>query len=183
MATSIGERIKKIRVEQKMTLADLNKKTNISISYLSQIERDKTTPSLASLAIIADALNANLRYFFEAENELAHITRSSVDRIDISPSNSDEITALSPVNEPSRLKVWRYSLTPGKHFTGEPETDSEKFCFVLKGKLTLEIGEESLILNEGDSVAFDAVHSYTWRNDGEEDCAFIYGCATMKIGR
>lgn len=183
MATNIGERIKKVRVEQKMTLADLSKETNISISYLSQIERDKTTPSLASLAIIAEGLNTNLRYFFEVDNELAYVTRSSVEQPHKSSSQPSEVAALSPVNEPSRLRVWRYNLAPGKHIAGEPEPDSEKFCFVLKGKLSLEIGEETLSLNEGDSVAFDAIHSYTWRNDGEVDCAFIYGCARMKIER
>lgn len=43
-AKSIGERIKALRREQGMTLAQLGQKANLSISYLSQIERDKTTP-------------------------------------------------------------------------------------------------------------------------------------------
>jgi transcriptional regulator with XRE-family HTH domain len=75
MATSIGERIKQIRIERKMTLANLSEKTNISVSYLSQIERDKTTPSLASLAEIASALETNLRYFFEEKGEHVFVTR------------------------------------------------------------------------------------------------------------
>lgn len=183
MATSIGERIKSLRNEQSLTLANLSEKTNLSVSYLSQVERDKTTPSLSSLVEIAKALDANLRYFFEANDERTFVIRSVVNHTGENFNQSSEIFALSPVDEPSRLRVWQYKLGPRRYIRGTPEADSEKFCYILKGKLTMEIGEEVLTLDEGDSVAFDATHSYTWRNDGEDICSFIYGCATMKIER
>ena len=67
MADSIGERIKALRSDQGLTLARLGEKTGLSTSYLSQIERDKTTPSLVTLTAIARPLNVGVRYFFETE--------------------------------------------------------------------------------------------------------------------
>jgi transcriptional regulator with XRE-family HTH domain len=64
LTKSIGERIKALRTERRLTLAGLGEKVTLSVSYLSQIERDKTTPSLSTLMDIAKVLNVGLRYFF-----------------------------------------------------------------------------------------------------------------------
>lgn len=183
MVTNIGERIKTLRVEHKMTLADLSEKTNLSVSYLSQVERDKTTPSLATIIEIGNALEINPRYFFEVDNVHAFVIRADINEEESKARQTAEKFPLSPTNEPSRLRVWQYNLKPGKEIKGIPETDSEKFCYVLKGKLTLVIGEEVITLDQGDSIAFDAAHSHIWRNNEESICSFIYACATMKIQR
>lgn len=185
MFTNIGERIKALRLEQKMTLSDLSEKTNLSVSYLSQVERDKTTPSLATIIEISSALGINPRYFFEVDHMHSHVyvIRANINEDEAKARHTAEMFPLSPINEPSQLRVWQYNLEPGKEIKGVPETDSEKFCYVLEGKLTLEIGEEVITLNQGDSIAFDAAHSYIWRNDDESLCSFIYACATMKTQR
>ena len=64
MESSIGERMKSLRVERGMTLAELAEQVNLSTSYLSQIERDRTMPSLSTLVDIAQGLKVEPRYFF-----------------------------------------------------------------------------------------------------------------------
>ena len=76
MAQSIGERVKTLRAERKLTLAELAERAGVSTSYLSQVERDKTTPSLATLTALAAALDVQLRYFFETTDEAAFVIRS-----------------------------------------------------------------------------------------------------------
>ena len=53
----VGERIKMFRAEKKLTLRDLSKKADISISFLSDIENGRCNPSLERLKDIAAALN------------------------------------------------------------------------------------------------------------------------------
>jgi|LSQX01.2.fsa_nt_gb transcriptional regulator with XRE-family HTH domain len=53
----VGERIKMFRAEKKLTLRDLSKKADISISFLSDIENGRSNPSLERLKDIAAALN------------------------------------------------------------------------------------------------------------------------------
>ncbi len=182
MVKSIGERIKSLRNERNMTLAELSQKTNLSPSYLSQLERDKTTPSISSLVEIANAMDVNVRYFFEEEKstELAFVTRKSLAPFqDIDYSTSQELP-LTPVDEPSRLRVWQYNLPKGASLTVDALEEGENFCIVLSGEVALEIGDEKIILGEGDSAAFAATQSHTLTNESGELSVILYAYAAMR---
>ncbi len=181
MVISIGERIKSLRNERNMTLAELSQQTGLSTSYLSQLERDKTSPSIVSLLEIAKALTVNLRYFFEEEpdNSLAHVTRKSLAKLyDIDQLNSVSV-ALTPVDQPSRLKVWQYTLSKGMSISNEFEEEGEVFCLVLEGELTLDIHAQKILLKEGDSAAFEANYPHTLSNKSKDVCILLYAHATM----
>ncbi len=182
MGKSLGERIKTLRKERKMTLAELSQQTNLSTSYLSQVERDKTTPSISSLVDLANALQVNMRYFFEEDqgSELAFVTRKSLTSIQESENSVNEMVALTPVEEPSRLRVWQYTLEPSKSISVEIEEQGENFCIILRGELVITIATEDIILREGDSAAFDAPQSCTLRNGSGEDCVVLFAFATMQ---
>lgn len=182
MVKSIGERIKSLRNERNMTLSELSHKTNLSTSYLSQLERDKTTPSISSLVEIANALDVNVRYFFEEERsaDLAFVTRKSLAPFqDVDYSTSQELP-LTPVDQISRLRVWQYNLLKGMCLTVDALEEGENFCIVLKGEVTLEIGEEKIVLGEGDSAAFAATQSHTLMNESTELSIVLYAYAAMR---
>ncbi|RCK72929.1 MAG: putative MerR-family transcriptional regulator [Anaerolineae bacterium] len=182
MVKSIGERIKSLRNERNMTLAELSQKTNLSSSYLSQLERDKTTPSISSLVEIANALDVNVRYFFEEEQsaDLAFVTRKSLAAFqDVDYSTSQELP-LTPVNEPSRLRVWQYNLPRATSLTVEALEEGENFCIVLSGEVVLEIGDEKIVLGEGDSAAFAATQSHILTNESSEMSVILYAYAAMR---
>lgn len=182
MVKSIGERIKSLRNERNMTLVELSQKTNLSPSYLSQLERDKTTPSISSLVEIANALDVNVRYFFEEERsaELAFVTRKSLAPFqDIDYSTSQELL-LTPVDKPSRLRVWQYNLPKGASLTVDALEEGENFCIVLSGEVALEIGDEKIVLGEGDSAAFAATQSHILTNESSELSVILYAYAAMR---
>jgi transcriptional regulator with XRE-family HTH domain len=128
MSESVGKRIKALRVEQGLTLARLSQKANISTSYLSQIERDRTTPSLNTLMGIARAFNVGLRYFFETDDEVARIVRARDDL------DGDEPCVVIWARSPSRLGC--QSLTEGQAMDGWEQTVT-KF-FPMKGTFRKE---------------------------------------------
>lgn len=66
---SIGERIKSLRKQNKLTQVELAKKSNISRSYLADIENDRYNPSLETLKALSNSLNANLSDLVSGENE------------------------------------------------------------------------------------------------------------------
>lgn len=182
MVKSIGERIKSLRNERNMTLVELSQKTNLSPSYLSQLERDKTTPSISSLVEIANALGVNVRYFFEEEKsaELAFVTRKSLAPFqDIDYSTSQELS-LTPVDEISRLRVWQYNLPKGASLTVDALEEGENFCIVLSGQVVLEIGDEKIALDEGDSAAFAATQSHILTNESSVLSVILYAYAAMR---
>jgi transcriptional regulator with XRE-family HTH domain len=173
----ISERIKELRTEQGMTLAELGEKAKLSTSYLSQIERDKTSPSLSTLMSIARALNVEPRYFFETETEPAYIKR--VDRGKDGHVSSSPIVRLllTPKVGSNKLETYRVILQP---HTVPEQLDlfsGEEFGFVLTGELTIRVGEEQIVLAAGDSIHLDAYQSRYWSNAGDTPCVVIWGRA------
>jgi transcriptional regulator with XRE-family HTH domain/uncharacterized cupin superfamily protein len=68
-ARAIGEKLRAVRQERKMSLRDLADKAEISASMLSQIETGKVFPSVRSLYTIANALGVSVDYFFPEQEE------------------------------------------------------------------------------------------------------------------
>jgi transcriptional regulator with XRE-family HTH domain len=174
MRESVGERIKALRTAQGMTLAELSEKANISISYLSQIERDKTTPSLTSLTGIARALDVGLRYFFETdEAEAAYVVvAGEQDRLEPQPSTGRVCLSYQVGN--GKIEVYRVALRPHTPAEGLDSHLGEEFGFVLAGELTVSLGDERFVLTAGDSIHYDAVLPHTWSNEGDEPCVVIW---------
>jgi transcriptional regulator with XRE-family HTH domain len=177
MSESIGKRIKVLRTDQGMTLSDLGEKVKLSISYLSQIERDKTTPSLSTLMDMARVLDVSPRYFFETEAEVAYIQRADRGQDRITPYSSVECLQLTPKVGVSKLEVYWVTLQP--HILPEQLDPNlgEEFGFVLTGELTLKIGDEQFVLAAGDSIHCNAFQPRYWSNTGDEPCVVIWGRA------
>lgn len=150
----IGFRIKKLRMQQKITLKELGEKTSLTTSFLSQLERDLTSPSFSSLEKIADALNTTMIYFFEGEEhkKWVIIKRGTVKKpIDKKNKLFCETLASGFLN----LKMQPHIFTIGKGGELDRELiypEGEGFGMVLKGGLELACSDEKLVLEEGDSI-------------------------------
>ena len=174
LTKSIGERIKALRTEQGLTLAELGEKTNLSISYLSQLERDKTTPSLSTLTGIAKTLNVGLRYFFETETEAASIVRADAVQDNLIADSSIVCLPLSPKAENNKLKVDRVIIKPHTPPESLAPYPGEDFAFVLSGELTITMGDEDIVLAAGDSIHYDAIQPHCRSNRGDEPCVVMW---------
>lgn len=173
MSQSVGERIRGLRTELGMTLAELSEKADISISYLSQVERDKTTPSLNSLSAIARALNVGLRYFFETDEEGAHVVRAC-DEPDGSGPETFERVRLTVGEGDGKIEVYRVILQPYTPPQPLATHSGEEFGFVLVGELTVTLGDEQFELAVGDSIHYDAFQPHSWSNQSGEMCVVIW---------
>ncbi len=177
MADSIGERIKTLRTEQGMTLAELGEKTNLSISYLSQIERDKTSPSLITLEAIARSLNTGLRYLFESDNEAAFVVRANRPTGTSISSAPVERCPLMPLSGNPEIEVYRITIQSNSASEEVAQFAGEEIIFVLDGELTITIADEQFVLQPGDSIHYDALLMHRWKNAGDQPCVMIWGCA------
>jgi transcriptional regulator with XRE-family HTH domain len=183
MPISIGERIKALRTEQGMTLAKLGEKVKLSTSYLSQIERDKTTPSLSTLLDIAKALNVGPRYFFEIEAEAAYILRAGKEQENFTRDTPFIRLRLTPEARTNKLDVYRVQLEPHTSLEQLDTFSGEELGFVLAGELTLKVGDEQYLLAAGDSIHYDASQPYYWINAADEPCVMIWGRAASSLDR
>jgi transcriptional regulator with XRE-family HTH domain len=170
----IGDRIKLLRTERGMTLAELGAQVNLSTSYLSQIERDRTTPSLATLTSIAKALDVRLRYFFETEADTAVIIRADVQPSAEPIASPIHRQRLTPEKGDNKIETYQVTFSSRTLLTPLMPHPGEEFCFVLSGTLTMTIGDERYALAAGDSIHYDAQQPHAWGNESAEPCNVIW---------
>jgi transcriptional regulator with XRE-family HTH domain len=177
LADSIGTRIKTLRIGQGKTLAELGEKANLSTSYLSQIERDKTSPSLTTLETIAKSLNIGLRYFFETDDEATFVVRAN-NEIN-TPTHRDPVVRQPLMPQMGNPKIEVYRITFHSHFALEQieQFAGEEIIYVLDGELNISIGEEQFVLTAGDSIHYDALLIHSWKNESNDSCTIIWGSA------
>lgn len=178
MKSSIGELIKSLRTEQGMTLAELGDKVSLSPSYLSQIERDRTIPSLSTLVNVASALNVKPGYFFDSGDDTTLVLHA--DQALQPESVNPGITRypLAPEEGNDILQVYRVVIQPcSQIYEFDPYT-GEEMCFVLSGELTVVVGDETYSLEAGDSIHYDGLLINSWTNQGEEPCEVIWSRAS-----
>jgi transcriptional regulator with XRE-family HTH domain len=178
MESSIGERVKSLRINQGLTLAELGAKVNLSTSYLSQIERDKIQPSLTTLVNLAKALNVEPRHFFETgENSVLVLQGGQTGPVEyLNPETA--CYPLTPEDATSNLQVCRVVIQPGSQPYQCSPYRGEEVCLVLKGELTVEAGDEIHTLKAGDSIHYDALLLHSWSNQATQPCEFIWSRAS-----
>jgi transcriptional regulator with XRE-family HTH domain len=175
METSIGTRIKSLRIERGLTLAGLGEKSMLSASYLSQIERGKNIPSLGTLAVLAQALDVPPRHFFENEAEAVFLVDPFIDAADGPVAERVLDRRLSPNVDRDRLGVGRVTIEPRGSSGLLPTFAGEEFVFVLSGSLEIVVGGDSHSLGPGDSIHYDTEIPHCWTNRSGASCAALWG--------
>lgn len=169
-STNIGSLIKELRKKKEMTLKDLSSASNLSVGFLSQLERGMTSIAIDSLEIIAHSLGVELEFFFDfnKKEESNQIVRSyNRDAIAI----TDKIIQhnLSPNMKAFNLYPRLIDIMPftdnGSYNLQLYSHEGEEFIFVLEGVLTLNIEDEEFTLYPGDSTTFNSTKPHNWKNE------------------
>ena len=117
--SKVGLKIKELRLAQKMTLKELSEKTDLSISFLSMVERGITSATLVSLNKIANAFNVDLSTFFiQSGATSSTIFFHSYDNHIRSISGHYIYSSLSPFNEKFSFDPMMITFLPGHHGFG-----------------------------------------------------------------
>lgn len=152
----LGERIRNFRKEKRMTLQEMANATELSIGYISQVERNLVDPSLSSLRKIAKTLGIPTYMLVESENNDNLTIRKDDVTILKQPKSSVEYHFISQLPTdtftPKSLLV-RFKQKPKSKDADIPIVhESEEVIFLEKGNLIIFIGDEEINLNEGDST-------------------------------
>jgi transcriptional regulator with XRE-family HTH domain len=159
-----GGRLRHAREANRMSLGDLAARSGVTKSFLSRVERDETSPSVASLVAICDALGLTMADLF-AVPQTTLVRRSDRPRIDDLPKAADVVdTLLTPANE-RHVTVLESAVPPGGSggdvlYTLPSEVE---VCYVLEGAIEVRVEGEAFVLGEGDALTFGAAVPHTWR--------------------
>jgi len=174
---NLGKRLRALRNEQGLTLVQLGQQVGLSASYLSQIERGETMPSLSRLTTIAKALDVEVGYFFEDDVSAPCIIRlNQGQRLSGTANAIVELLSADPTDK--KIQPYRLVYQPGASRDQPPTYPGEELGFILKGQLTVTVGEETFVLKAGDSIHYQTLQPYSWRNEGDEECIAIWAVSS-----
>mgnify|MGYP001123537440 CR=1 FL=1 len=173
MAQNVGKRLRDLRHERALTLAQLGQRAGLSASYLSQIERSVIMPSLSNLTTIAMSLDVEIGYFFEDTTSSPSVVRSKEGKV-IERLDDAIVEFLSADPSGKKIQPYRVVCQPGASREQPPTHSREKFGFVLKGQLTVTVGQETFMLKAGDSIHYQTLQPHSWRNEGDEECVTLW---------
>jgi transcriptional regulator with XRE-family HTH domain len=163
---NIGNTIRAIRKRKSITIAQICEETGLSQGFMSQVETNKTSPSISTLESIAKALKVPLAYLLLQKEERMSVVRKEERKITTSGSQNLRVEHLSSTKS---VRMMLVEFPPGAS-TGEiPHAhEGEEVHVVIKGKVYAEQGEESGEFHEGDSFSWNACTPHLVRNIGDE---------------
>jgi transcriptional regulator with XRE-family HTH domain len=152
----VGPRIRAIRAQQRMTLAQLASATSISESTLSRLEMGARKPTLELLLGIASGLGVPLDEIVTPPSPAPRkVTRGGMTAIPLT-RRASELQAFKMVMPPTHPDAVRPA---GRH-------EGFEWIYVLSGCLELTLGDETVVLGAGEAAEFDTRVAHAMRNPG-----------------
>lgn len=185
MKSEIGEKIKKLRSDKQVTLKNLGELTNLSIGYLSQLERGKTTVALDSLQKIAAVLGVDFTYFFDVPVSDGEVCKSYERSILFMENNNFIEYNLSNNLKNMKLVPRLIEMFPQK--VSEPVEvythEGEEFVYILEGILTYYYNGKTFELYPGDAFHIQSDKPHNATNTTNKITRFITVSVPNKFAR
>jgi transcriptional regulator with XRE-family HTH domain len=177
MSNEFGEKIKRLRVAHHMSLGDLAEKVQTSRSFLSQLEQGKSLPSLGTLKAIADAFDVTVGSLVDEPKEVKSPLVKVADRPKVNQLQTGILIESLTYREMHKtLQPLILTLQPGANSGYEGYIHKgQEFGFVVKGKMTVELDDNTYEMNAGDSIYFDSSrpHRFVNNSDGETVAVWV----------
>lgn len=181
---SLGRSIRRRRMELGLRGIDLARTSGLSSSFLSQIEKDRTSPSVSTLKRIAEALNTSVASFFESAfsdeeqgEELQHqspVVRESERKVLSLGEGVNFFLLNQNLNE--GVKLILNILSPGATTSKELYShQGEEAGLVLEGELEIQLGNRKYHLQSGDSISFKSTIPHRKTNTGQSKSISVWG--------
>jgi transcriptional regulator with XRE-family HTH domain len=170
----LGEKIRSLRLKQKISIEQLSGMTGLSKGLISQIERDITGPSVASLWKVSKALNVTMNYFFDEYDDFNQVVRKE-GRKKLMMGRADRIYELLSPDLKKQIEMLWIEIEPNECNSDELISHEGEECgVVIKGTLRVLSGEKFYDLNEGDSIYLDSTIPHKYLNMGDEQSVSIW---------
>jgi transcriptional regulator with XRE-family HTH domain len=170
----IGEKLRRLRMENGLTQEELANRAYLTKGFISQLERDLTSPSIATLRSILDVLGLDLADFFRDMPQEKVVRRKNT-RVLSSVSTEDcQIYFLLPEAMGRLMDPVLVNLRQGGRMPEDRSHEGEEFGFVLKGVITLWLGGDSYTLSKGDSFYFKSSLSHWVENSGKGSASILW---------
>ena len=168
---SIGPRLRQLRAQRGVGLAEVAAAAGISIGFLSALERSQMSASVGTLRRLARYYRTNILDFFDPTESNTRWVRPTQRKVlDAGPGVRMELLAWgNTVMEPHLFRIAPRAGS-GESYAHE----GEEFLFVLRGELQIALADEEYHLKRGDSFYFESSTPHHWKNPGRSETWLLW---------
>ena len=171
----IGERLKRLRMINSLTQEELASRADLTKGYISQLENDATSPSIATLKDIVDVFGITMQEFF-AETSLGEdVVFGADDRVQSTDDGAGvTVELLVPGAQNREMDPALVTLKPGEEMEEQGYHEGEEFGFILSGELELILNDRVHKVRQNESFYFSSQIPHNWGNTGNEDTVVVW---------
>ncbi|MBU5427283.1 XRE family transcriptional regulator [Tissierella pigra] len=170
----IGEKIRRLRIQNSLTQEELADRSELTKGFISQLERDLTSPSITTLVDILEGLGTNLQEFFN-ENIEEKIVFSKDDAFE---TENEELKYtlnwVIPNAQKNKMEPILIELEPGGRSKEDSPHEGEEFGYVISGSISLYIGSKKYRVRKGESFYYKANSNHYIANEGKTKASVIW---------
>jgi len=172
----IGQNIKRMRLALGLTQEELAARTELTKGFISQLERDIASPSIATLMDILETLGSDIADFFNQKTDKKVVFTADDMFEKVNEESGCTIRWLVTSAQKNDLEPILVTLTPGGRTAMHDPHEGEEFGYVLLGYVTLCNGESKYKLKKGDSYYFQPNGTHWLANGGKTEARVLWVC-------
>ena len=169
---NIGGKIKQLRNQRGLTQTELADRCELTKGYISQLENNLNSPSIATLTDILSALGSSLSQFFiEEQNEKIVFTKN-----EFFEKEGDGVCWkwLVPNAQKNMLEPVLIDLDVGATTTHDVPHEGEEFGYVLEGRIAIVLGTKRYLCKKGETFYYPAAKPHCIENVGKTKARFLW---------
>jgi transcriptional regulator with XRE-family HTH domain len=167
----VGAQVRRRRKERALTLVEVSERTGLNVGYLSQVENDKASPSLETLAALAEALEVPITWFLLDTSPAPRVVRRDERPRRALPHGGG---AMSQVDggQASDLAIFEGVMPAGRQ-TGFHAHRGDEHHIILSGRVRFVQGDATVEAGPGDYVLLDGTVTHDVEAIGDEDARLL----------
>ena len=169
---SIGSKLRDLRLKNGLTQEELADRAELSKGFISQLENDLTSPSIATLIDIITLLGSSLSKFFadDDESQLVFTPQEYFEK----DWGGEKAIWIVPTAQKNEMEPIIVELAPGESTDVDIPHEGEEFGYVLEGEVAVKVGDRESVAREGDSFYYSSDKSHCIKNVADKISKFIW---------
>ena len=162
----VGARLKRLRVQRRMTLTGVAETTGISKSTLSRLETGQRRPTLELLLTLSHTYRVPL-------DALVAAPEVGDPRLQLKPGHIKGRTVIPLTRQPDGIQAWKIVIPTSKTAPEPRAHDGYEWIYVLSGHMRLVLGDEDWNLGPGEIAEFDTKVPHWFGSTGDEPAEIL----------
>jgi transcriptional regulator with XRE-family HTH domain len=171
----IGERLKRLRMTNSLTQEELASRADLTKGYISQLENDATSPSIATLKDIVDVFGISMHEFFAEASTGADVVFGADSRVQSTADDDGiKVELLVPGAQNREMDPALVTIEPGEEMDQQDYHEGEEFGYVLSGKIQLQLDERLYTVKKGECFYFSSDKRHSVKNTGKTEAKILW---------